>query len=174
MSPDIVSLALDHILALERLVEKCNVGQGRSRNGKPGEGVTRRLKDLPTHVAYAGLVPALTFYMSKASETTYARILSLLRGEITLESISCDEKIVEDLGGGEKAGYSATLALAVAALEKIVDGFVAGSSFRELAEALRKLKNDWRAEMLATHLLIDYLVEAKKLGEALLKRGKEA
>lgn len=62
---DPIGLALKLTLKLVQLVEKCKEATG-TETKITGEGITRRAKDLPGLVASVGLIPALTFYMSKA------------------------------------------------------------------------------------------------------------
>lgn len=64
---DPIGLALKLTLKLVQLVEKCKEANGtETKNTEEGKGITRRAKDLPGLVASVGLIPALTFYMSKA------------------------------------------------------------------------------------------------------------
>ena len=155
-----VKMALDDVRMIHRLVEAC---------GASGRGVARRAKDLPSMVASAGLVPALTFYMSKASEEVYKAILRYLDGgDAGALCKGLSGKLVEELGEKEGAGYSTLLALAARFLSKNgLLGSVGG--YPELAGELSRLAGDPARVAAAEGLLLEYLIEVKKLAEAFFR-----
>jgi len=174
---DPVALALTHMTLLRRLLDRCRKvlcnGQDderkqECRKNMNGGAIQRRAKDLPSMVASAGLIPALTFYMAKASEDRFKGFLGLL-GSKDIDKVNC-QRIREDLEDGEGAGYSPLLALAIKALSEHnyinhVEDYVA------LAYELRKLRERGIDELAAEQVVLGYLLEVKKLADAFF--GKE-
>ena len=173
---DPVKAALTYVLRIAEQVRQCRALDGGEK--VTGEAVKRRARDLPTLVASAGMVPALTFYMSKASAETLQTMLDKVLGGEGPSRELCGS-LRDELGGSEGAGYSTLLALATRALEDMgYLGGVTGSSdtVAALAQGLLSLRGTER-ELVAERRLLEFLVEVKKLAEALLRdssgEGKE-
>ena len=171
---DPVALALSHgyriKAGVQELRDKCkeDLSMGESKpEDYNGEGVVRRAKELPGLIASSGLVPALTFYMSKIeSEEELEEALKLLEGK---EADIC--KLKEALSNKEGAGYSIMLAAVIDALEKLAGvSFVKPITLTSLAGTLLSLRTgkDHMLELEAEYMISDYLIEAKKVLEALL------
>ncbi len=168
MGNDPMSLAIRHMTRLYDLVSEC----GKYNESATGEGVSRRARDLPSLVSSAGLVPALTFYMSKADENNYKIIYDYL-GDTTgkpMDAGKC-ESLKDELSRKEKAGYASMLAASAKALEAML-GLSELNSYKALALELENLHRDSLREAEAEALMLDYLVEAKKLAEAFFSKEK--
>ena len=170
----VVKLALAYMLRLSGFAEQCRpiVCSGQDGDGKCrlGAGIARRAKDLPGLVASAGLVPALTFYMSKADEKSYKSFLCVLRGGEG-GCAKCNG-VKEDLGWSEKAGYAPVLALAALGLQEL--GHVGDvEDYKKLALGLLELSTSPSRALLAERQLLELLVEAKKLAEAFFHEEEE-
>lgn len=175
---DPVSMAIEHMLLVRSLAEKAAAKCGIDGKDKGG-AIQRRAKDLPGMVYTVGLVPALTFYMSKVENSQlYTRIYELLRSgdegrvDIIVEEVFREERekgkdnsLCKEMGGREAAGYTTLLAMAAATLAEA--GILKGdpSSLQGLAASLKKLRDEG-GESYAARLLAEYLGEAKKLAEA--------
>lgn len=172
-----VEEALRGVSLLWDLVEACREGlPEKEKKEVSGAGVARRAKDLPSMVSSAGLVPALTFYMSKADQEIYQRLYSYLRGrggDVHGVCSAAPGDLRKELGGKEGAGYAALLALAAAFLAET--GYLDPEpvDYRSLAEALRGLAAGTVRALAAERLLLEYLVEVKKLAEAFFKEEKK-
>lgn len=162
---NVIKLALTYILRLSDFAEECRpaVCGDEKEKCRPGAGIARRAKDLPGLVASAGLIPALTFYMSKAKEENYQAFLCILQGS-EASCAKCNQ-VKDDLGSGEKAGYAPILALAALGLQTL--GHIeAVDDYRKLAQGLLELNKSPHHAMVAERQLQELLVEAKKLAEA--------
>ena len=172
-----VEEALRGVSLLWDLFEACREGlPEKEKKEVSGAGVARRAKDLPSMVSSAGLVPALTFYMSKADQGLYQGLYRYLRGGAGDAHGVCSaapEGLRKELGGKEGAGYAALLALAAVFLAET--GYLDPEpvDYRSLAEALRGLAAGTVRALAAERLLLEYLVEVKKLAEAFFKEEKE-
>ncbi len=169
---DPVRAALTYVLRIAEQVRLCREQGG---GGKvTGEALRRRARDLPTLVASAGMVPALTFYMSKASAETLETLLDRVLGGEGPSGELCGS-LSSELSGSEGVGYATLLALATRALEDM--GYLAGvtgsrDAVTALARGLLSLRGTEK-ELVAERRLIEFLVEVKKLAEALLRDSSE-
>lgn len=171
---DSVRLALEYVTRLAEVVETCRsqICSTEREKCKPGAGIARRANDLSNLVASAGLVPAMTFYMSKADGVLLVKVIDILNGgQVT--SDFCEEA-AEDLGGKEKAGYTSMLAIAAKGLTDL--GYIdnpsnlrAGNGMKWLAEGLKKLKTNGN-EIIAERRMLELLIEIKKLASAFFKQ----
>ncbi len=168
-SSDPTALAIEHMVKVYDLINEVKRAC-KKKEENLGEGIKRRAKDLPSLISTVGLVPALTFYMSKASENNYKRVLMYLNGKLPSDKELCDKDgLASEIGGGEGAGYSSLLALTLAALVRL--GIISGGveqveSFNKVAKNLKSLHERSHEEMAAESLILDYLIEVKKLAEA--------
>ena len=179
-SADPVRLALLYVTRLADLVEACRdkiCGEVRGdEECRPGAGIARRASDLPGLVASAGLVPALTFYMSKADGYLLKSYIELLgRGDAGNPGDQLCGRAADDLGWREKAGYTAVLATAARGLIDL--GYLEepgddADAVRWLAEGLKSLRGSSR-EVVAERRMLDFLVEVKKLAAAFFKTQEE-
>ena len=173
---DPVAMAIEHMLLVQRLAEKtaekCKIGRREL-----GAAVQRRAKDLPGMVYTVGLVPAITFYMSKVGNSKlYSMIYRLLVSgdekqaedvvkEAFREEGGRDNSLCEEMSAKEAAGYTTLLAMAAAVLAKAGVLESDPSSLQGLASSLKTLR-ERGSESYAARLLVEYLGEAKKLAEA--------
>ncbi|GBF09152.1 type III-B CRISPR module-associated protein Cmr5 [Aeropyrum pernix] len=184
---DPLDLAISHAAAVHEALEAyrrvCLGGEG---DEKPGRGLKRRARSLPGLILSSGLIPALTFYMSKADTQAYREYVRLLekaeRGEKGAAASLVEaaaggggeacrgDSVLTELSGGEGAGYSLALAMASRALQRLARVEAGGDGgFAGLAATLREGLGSPEKEAAATQLLIDYLQEVKKLVEAIVK-----
>ncbi len=159
MTGDSVALALEHALRIKEAAE--SVGAG-------GRGFRRRARDLPSLALSAGLVPALTFYLSKVERgDLLSEALELLRGSRKPEEAA--KKLGGELGDKEGAGYTIMLAAIAVAAEALagVSLLAGGGDPRiSLAQGLRKLRERAGEERRLLRILQPYLTELKKLADA--------
>jgi CRISPR type III-B/RAMP module-associated protein Cmr5 len=180
MSDNIVSIALAYTLRLKDLVDHCRekLPISPEEKKKMGAGIARRAKDLPSLIASAGLVPALTFYMSKSKKDNYMTICNILSGnnDTSIKEANCKD-LEEELSSKEKAGYSTLLAVAACGLRHL--GLIGRendvASLEGLAAALKKLLDSGEPHRIlaAEKAMTDYLIEVKKLAEAFFKTDEE-
>lgn len=171
MAGDPLSLALEHGYRVREAVDEAKRLWPDKAKDLTGEAVTRRAKDLASLMLSAGLVPTLTFYMAKVEDdNVYEAALKLLEGSRTNNVL---EKIKDDLSGKEGAGYSIILAAVVKALESLYPQALGGGSPRSLKDLATRLKDmhEKRLDVKAESVLQPYLIELKKVLEALLGGG---
>ena len=143
---DPLELAIDLMLRLDELIrdaqQHCPTDQQGREEKRYGDGVRRRLRSLPGLVASTGLIPALTFYMSKAKPQVYSLLYNYLaapqdkmreakpqlkeickpiekNGKKTYSN-ECKDLCTE-LGSKEASGYAASIALTAVALRRLLD-----------------------------------------------------
>lgn len=140
------------------------------------KAITSRLNDFPGLAATSGIMPALTYYLSKAAEeekifeTTYWLIKNR-RCKFPEKDRSMIVGSLKDIEGnrGEGKGYGIALALLIASLESVGFLTINGESpgLREVADALLQTLNSGSGvpEMEA----LEVITELKKLGTAFYK-----
>ena len=180
MEADPLTIALEHGYGIKAAVDKANElersracssikkgEEGRQRE-YTGEAIARRAKYLPSLILSAGLVPALTFYMSKTGgKEAYRNAFRVLRGDVDCDVL---KKVGDDLGGGEGKGYAVVLAAVIDALSKLHPEALGGEAPQDLKVLAAKLKemHENKLDITAEAVLQPYLVELKKVVEALL------
>ncbi len=173
---DPVALAIDTMLKLNKLINKAKKEVCKSSNEtKWGNGIRRRLQNLPMLIASTGLTPSLTFYMSKSHGAIYNLVYSYLEKEVLdekpLEDNDLRKRFCDELGSKEAAGYNAALAVAVIGLSRLVAAPPSSVSLGDLngvAKYLLALRSGELgvSEVQAVSLLTGFLEEAKKLAAA--------
>jgi len=128
---------------------------------KYGSSFRTRARSFPELMESSGFLPAFTFFYAKATEDTYRKLCELVDdGKIEVTKV----KEVKD----EEFGYAVYLHGLSAFLQElklILDHKCPVYIIKELKEANRLV--------LARNLLLPYLLEVKKLSEALFKGGRE-
>ncbi len=157
-------------LKLKDLAEKCQ------ENNKLGEPIAKKAKELPGLIATAGLVPGLAFYLSKTeNEALYKTILEYLQGTNPLlqncsQTQELKNTIVNELGGGEKSGYTTLTAATAHAIHLATERDV--SDKKKLIETLKQIKQGITQEAVIEAQVLEYLQELKKLATALFEEGE--
>lgn len=144
-----------------------------------GEAIARRLKDFPQIALQAGLVPALTFLLSKLDSdekhSAYKAVISVVLGKASTFSVVSGEqearnrRSVDSVCGtarGEGGGYPHALALLLA-----YAGLQAGCNIEslqevgsKLVECIERIKGEG---VVVERLVLSYANELKKLTSAL-------
>ena len=163
---DPVELAIDHALRVKEAADKLRLGAGSA-----GQAFARRAEQLPGLMASAGLVAALTFYLSKSKPEKLADATKLL----SPSDIKDDElkrlasSLRDELGAGEGAGYTLVTAAVAIAMREIAGVNVNLNSNQpavEIAKALKNLRCQ-KGKTIKVHAALQpYLVELKKLASA--------
>lgn len=137
-----------------------------------GESFQRRVEDFPGLVSAAGLVPALTFYLSKVEDYGVLRDFYSLFSSGSLPRDARREKMLEDLRE-EGLGYASALAaiLAYAARQAPAGCSLKldGDAARGVAEFLDCIRRGG-GELVVLATLEPFVVELGKLARALLGR----
>ncbi|ABM80566.1 type III-B CRISPR module-associated protein Cmr5 [Hyperthermus butylicus] len=150
-----------------------NLRDACSDKGEPrADAISRRLKDFPQLILQSGLVPALTFYLSKLSEKADQDAYELTVKVLTEQRLEGDErrKLCRKTSG-EGGGYPHVLALVlVYAAERAgcsVDSIARiGSSLVGCLETVQK------KGVTVEKLVQAYVNELKKLASALYPEKK--
>ena len=129
--------------------------RARERAEDYGSSVRTRARNFPELMESSGIMAAYTFIYAKATHTTY---------KVVCSSIDQNKPILGSNVGKEEFGYATLLHGILQFLEDI--GMV--SDHKEPGKAIEEL---WGAERttLVSRLLLPYLMEMKKLSEALFK-----
>ena len=162
--------ALEVITCFDKAVKEL---LGRTYKSK---AIASRLSDFPALAATSGIMPALTFYLSKAVDeeeafTATYRLIKTAECRFTGERLSNTKKYFEKIegSGGEGKGYGVTLALILASLEKI--GYLAVEAerpgIREVADALLRVLEG--AGGASDEEVLQVITELKKVGTAFYK-----
>ncbi|MBO3810274.1 MAG: type III-B CRISPR module-associated protein Cmr5 [Candidatus Brockarchaeota archaeon] len=129
--------------------------KARERSEEYGSSIRTRARTFPELMESSGIIAAYTYMYAKATDEAYKKVCSLIdQGKPTL-----DPSI-----GKEEFGYAMLLHGILQFLENI--GIV--RDHRKPGEAIKEL---WSLEktILASRLLLPYLMEVKKLSEAIFK-----
>jgi len=179
-SADPVGLALTHALSVRSALERLREERPGERQALTGEGLVRRVKELPSLMLQTGLVPSLLFYMSKIDDRAdleaFKHSLCLARKGPEAEGLELG-RLESELESGEGAGYRLALALVVEAARSLTGGDLEVSEpcqtggdtlLKDLAIKLKELHESSGRELLVESILRLYLQELKKALEALL------
>jgi hypothetical protein len=138
-------------------------------------GFTTRMKNFPSLMMEAGVIPAVTFYLSKVS-LPQDRLVQLYRyfngEEDSVPAPSdCKDALLGEASGKESAGYSLAIAAILSAMHKLVDDvdFNENDFFQSVVNVLRKLLEDTTKRYALEYMLNEYAIEMKKLVEAYSK-----
>ncbi|MCE4628420.1 MAG: type III-B CRISPR module-associated protein Cmr5 [Desulfurococcales archaeon] len=162
-------VAVRQAIVLERIIHnmKTNKGDENKDKVKIAQGLRSRAREAPGLILQAGLASLMTHLLSKSKEEEVAQALAALTGKKDVESLG-------DLESGEAKGYSTMLALLIDALRELNPQ---NNHFKKLAEnyntlctlvAIKDLLNNPAEEAKLSRELTPYLVELKKLVEAIV------
>ncbi len=138
-------------------------------------GFTVRIRNLPSLMLEAGVVPALTFYLSKVEmrDTLLKDLYKYFSGKIGLNELDnyldkCKEnKLLEEVGSKESAGYSLAMAVILSAMNNLLGiNFDENDFLKSVAENLKSLWKDADKRFELELKLSIYAEELKKLVEA--------
>ncbi len=173
-----VALALNHISLVDQLLtefkSKCN------KNELNLGGFTTRMKNFPSLMMEAGVIPAITFYLSKVSlpQDRLVQLYKYFNGEVDSVPIprDCNDSLLNEASGKESAGYSLAIAVILSAMHKLIDGidFDEKDFLQSAVNVLRKLLGDTSKRYALEYMLNEYAIEMKKLVEAYSKAKWEA
>jgi|YelNatPaOPRAMG01_1025707.scaffolds.fasta_scaffold05831_7 CRISPR type III-B/RAMP module-associated protein Cmr5 len=139
----------------------------RTKEGNPeeyGSSFRTRARSFPELMESSGFLPACTFFYAKATEDAYERVCNLLdRGKVDASDVDNLLKM-----GKEKFGYAVFLHGTLSFLE--TSGLI--RNHKNFLGSINELKEPGRL-MLARDLIYPYLMELKKLSEALFKSERE-
>jgi CRISPR type III-B/RAMP module-associated protein Cmr5 len=125
---------------------------------KYGQSFRSRARSFPELMESSGLLPTCTFFYAKATEEVYRKVCQLID----------DGKIEHVDIKDEEFGYAAFLHGILGFLETL--GLI--KDHRNPVEAIKSLNEAGRLA-LARNLLLPYVIEVKKLSEALFKGERE-
>jgi len=161
---DPIKIALQRTFKLKEIIEICTPEAERLKT----RALPRRAKDLPQLILQLGLIPALTFYLSKVEDKElYKALVDSLSGKKKFDTNLCRalQKEVEEEG----KGYTALLATIASTLPLIKVSLKSQSqdlnSLPSLASYLLTIRDEGK-DLVIEKSLISFLVELKKLFEA--------
>jgi len=161
---DPISLALDHITKLDKLREEAlAVSKSKELSMR---GVVSRMKNFPTLLAQVGLIPALTFYLSKLDDNgiNEKQVMELIDYFSHGTRVSEPGSLIEEMSEKEGKGYVIAFAMLVSALSMF-----ATQKFGTLNDIVGELKNlisNYPKRRKVEKLITIYSMEMKKLCEA--------
>ncbi len=169
---------------LENIADKLNKESGKKKEYKPTNAVRARVDSFPQLVASSGLIPALTFYMSKCSDKKgetktdmYEKMYELISSDSDLESklselSSINKKALEE-ELKEGGGYNIVTAALAYVLWKIATrhGIDVSEprSLVALAELLNKIRTEGKSIVMERYML-NFAQSFKKVIDALIKK----
>lgn len=170
---DPVKEALEVVIKIDDLISNCKHIIKEEVKEIKAHALERRGKDLPALVLQSGFVTSITFYLSKLdSEVLYSKTYNKLRGFNT----ELDKNYCNDLSNDlreEGKGYTIMLALVNYYLSKIAESKQINecknlNGIISVAKCLKTLRESTEAgEFIVESLMMPYLIELKKLLEAL-------
>ncbi len=184
-------LHIDHICSkLEQIYNKIIQKNESKKLDKCGSSIARRFSDLPSLIVTTGLIPVLTFYLSKLSRednTYFKHLLKLFREKTNLNKIIEDlardqskkdpekqkEKIIRYLVSEfteESKGYLIGLIIITNYLNKVnIVNIIDGYDLKYLAKDLKEIREGKSkpCEIIVQKILEPYLLELKKLTRGL-------
>ncbi len=159
---NVIKLALEHATKIANLTSQDGVEEEEGKRG-----FTRRAVNFPGLTASAGLIPAVTFYMSKADNEKYRQAYNYLVHNGPKNGLE------EELKREEKVGYSLYLACISDVLYKAFKEVYGNNDVNEpkdlksLAFLLKKIEDGGKV-LLIERIVEEYSLEMKKLAEALI------
>jgi CRISPR type III-B/RAMP module-associated protein Cmr5 len=124
---------------------------------KYGSSFRARARSFPELTESSGLLPALSFFYAKATQETYKKICQLLDDDGKMEPVE-----VKD----EEFGYAVFLHGTLVFLQEL--GLITDHNHKDPVKSIGELKEVSRLA-LARNFLLPYVLELKKLSEALFK-----
>ncbi|HIC99671.1 MAG TPA: hypothetical protein EYP08_08690, partial [Pyrodictiaceae archaeon] len=135
--------------------------------------------ELPTLVLQTGLIPALTFYLSKVEkEEVYKLVLEALEAKVDkskLEELSEeDKKMVREEVGGEGKGYTTLLGISAYMLKQLADMYKIEkckniNTIVGFVECLHEIRNNRGKEVILEKQFMKFMLEVKKLFDAFFR-----
>jgi CRISPR type III-B/RAMP module-associated protein Cmr5 len=125
---------------------------------KYGQSFRSRTRSFPELMEGSGLLPTCTFFYAKATEEVYGKVCQLIDGR-KIEPVDIKD---------EEFGYAAFLHGVLGFLEAL--GLI--RDHKNPVEAIKDLNETGRLT-LARGLLLPYIIEVKKLSEALFQGERE-
>lgn len=131
--------------------------EGREAN-KTLKSLRSRARNAPSLIMSSGLPQTLAFIASKSDARYY-------------EYLVAEKQVKGKLKEGEEAGYSAYLYVIMKFLtqQKVLDRMP--SSMEEIIDSIERLDRDPQLCSIAQSLLNEFLLEFKKVAEALIEEG---
>lgn len=150
LSEEVTRYAIDSIKRIRSAIDKMG---GREEFGSAFRG---RSRELPELIESIGLLPSLTFSYAKAGKIVYEGVCNLI------DTGSINEKALEELDK-TKFGYSSYLHEVLYYIEKRMAKDV---NHKDPITSFEKI---YGKSQIIKQLLMPYLLEVKKLAEALFK-----
>lgn len=170
MTADPVKLALIHAIRIKEAVDQLNSRKEGGEGEKAGaKGFRSRARELPGLILSSGIVPALTFYLSKTSDDeTLRKAVELLKTDQN-PSYDVIDGLSNELSNKEGTGYTLMLAAVAIATEvlygkSLFDGHEVNRVC--FAKGLLDLSCKPSEERQLTRILLPYLTELKKLSDS--------
>ena len=171
-------VAVRQALVLEKAVRKTRaVTKKKDKNNeeKVAQGLRSRAREAPSLLLQAGLASLMTHLLSKSKEEEVREALQLLSDKSSEQEEGSAS--LGDLEPGEGKGYSTMLALIIDALRELdptsrFKGLAEKYSTRSTLLAVKDLLDNPKEEARLSRVLVPYLVELKKLVEAIVGEPK--
>ena len=177
---DPVKVALDVALKVKRLVDIAQPERAVA--------LSRRARELPTLILQTGLMPALTFYLSKVEkESVYMLVLKAL--EIEAEKMKPDDddlvkkvkklaKEIKEEVEEEGKGYTALLSISAYILKQFANMYGIEKcknvyTVAEFVECLHEIRSNRDKEVMLEKQFINFMLEVKKLFDAFFKEKEQ-
>ena len=164
---DPVKAALDITLKTKHLIEIVQPEKAIA--------LSRRARELPTLILQAGLIPALTFYLSKVENgEVYKLILEALEEKAKETELKKFDKEIEKEVKEEGKGYTALLSISAYTLKQLANVYKIEkceniNTIAELVECLYEIRSDRSKEVVLEKQFIKFMLEVKKLFDAFFK-----
>lgn len=149
-------LLKDAIEDFNNLLQLLNkIGQNRRRDIE--KSFRARTRQIPSLIYEVGLIPTLSFLYSKSSKTIYDKIKKIF------ENPNDSSNLNEILNNPpEKVGYALYLYFILKELTKLLN-----IQTTDPYEVIKKLSQDKNLCIIATNIIMPYLVQIKRLSEAI-------
>gem|GEM_PF-3214301 len=165
---DPVGFAVDVGRRVHGALQKCDSSQRRGEGGEAKKlGLTRRAQEFPTLAAQLGLAPALTFYMSKAAEGKVSERFARVNTSYKYLSEGSPVDVCDELSTEEGSGYAFYLAVLILLAGRVLGVEVARGPGAVSVDGLLDLVKRFRSELWYQRALMPYLIEVKRVLEAL-------
>lgn len=148
----------DHVLSAIRDFEDLLGSLEKKENSEVGKSFRSRCRELPSLIEDVGFVPALSFCYAKASKTIYDIIKSTLKGKGKIDDNNDMEK-----------GYGIYLYFVLKRLNDLK--LIAEAHLDDPVKALEEIQKG--KQRVASRVMRPYLVQMKKLSEAVFKAEGE-